>query len=223
MKCICLSSAVSGELITHPPNYSCQMWDKPRGSPLARLHLTLKCAASSEAQEKRGSTNSRKVYLQTLQSPWLLFKDSLLSLLFLLSFAKLRTLNLNLVVTYSACLQKMKYIRSWSFYFCLEGHTHSPAHRVTFKWPTLCHVLLGLGYNSTLKENPPHNPMGILNVCHRVSKVLRWCPGRTCGGTVARIWFWLALFIYLFICLFVILGLHLQHMEVPRLGVQSEL
>ena len=29
--------------------------------------------------------------------------------------------------------------------------------------------------------------------------------------------------IYLFICLFAFLGWHLQHMEVPRLGLQSEL
>ena len=33
----------------------------------------------------------------------------------------------------------------------------------------------------------------------------------------------LYLFIYLFICLLVFLGPHSQHMEVPRLGVESEL
>ena len=31
------------------------------------------------------------------------------------------------------------------------------------------------------------------------------------------------LFFCLFVCSFVFLGLHLQHMEVPRLGIESEL
>ena len=37
------------------------------------------------------------------------------------------------------------------------------------------------------------------------------------------IYLFFILFIYLFIYLFCFLGLHLQHMEVPRLGVESEL
>ena len=71
--------------------------------------------------------------------------------------------------------------------------------------------------------NPPSNTDSLV-LCYSTHKS-QWFPSEEWGSLKSDVLDFVpsAAYILFFVCYFVFLGLHLRHMEVPRLGVESEL